>query len=69
MYLPEGAADPVTFRLAYNTTERPLPPGVDSPEVAEYTLTGAQGIFKIDICLGAVRFCCASAYSTSTTHV
>lgn len=47
VYLPEGAADPVTFRLSYNTTERPLPPGVDSPELAEYTVTGAQGTFPL----------------------
>lgn len=41
VHLPEGAKDPVTFRLAYNTTDHPLPPGVDEPELAEYTLTGA----------------------------
>ena len=54
MYLPEGAADPVTFRLAYNTTERPLPPGVDSPELGEYTLTGAQGTSCTAYCAALV---------------
>ncbi|KAK9826508.1 hypothetical protein WJX81_008378 [Elliptochloris bilobata] len=40
VHLPEGAADPVTFRLALDATERSLPPGTDAPELAEYTLSG-----------------------------
>ena len=42
VHLPDGAADPARFSLAFNASGHPLPPGVGGPELAEYELTGAQ---------------------------
>jgi len=42
VHLPDGAADPARFSLAFNASGHPLPPGVGGPELAEYELTGVQ---------------------------
>lgn len=41
VHLPNVTADPIKFSLQYNTSQgSPLPPGVSSPEMAHFVVTG-----------------------------
>lgn len=40
VHLPETATDPLSFSLSYNASS-PLPPGIASPLLAQYDISGA----------------------------
>ena len=45
--LPNITADPIKFSLLYNTSQGlPLPPGAASKQMAEYTVTGVDGVLS-----------------------
>ena len=47
VHLPNITSDPINFSLQYNTSQgHPLPPGAASRQMAEYVVTGVDGILS-----------------------
>ena len=45
VHLPNITSDPIKFSLQYNTSQgHPLPPGAASKQMAEYVVSGVDGI-------------------------
>ena len=58
VHLPNITADPIKFSLQYNSSQgSPLPPGVTSPEMAHFVVTGVDSTLSKYNTTGKRRFC------------
>ena len=70
VHLPNFTSDPIKFSLQNNTSQgHPLPPGAASRQMAEYVVTGVDGILSKYNTTGkqltSLPLCCAHVYCSA----